>query len=323
MLASVGRAIPRLCWTLLALVAMLAGATPALAQAGSISGRITESETGAAVASARVEAITGNGAVAGSVLSDEQGNYRIANLAAGSYSVRITRLGFQPRRIPSVQVTDAGAQLSLTMVSVATQLNPSVVTASRRQEKALEAPAAVSVVTTREVEERPALSSTEHIRGVPGVDIAQSGLVQANVVARGFNNAFSGAMLTLTDNRYASVPSLRVNIPYFMATTNEDIERIEVVLGPGAALYGPNSANGVLHVITKSPFESRGTTVSVFGGNQSVGGASLRHASAVGERFAFKVSGQYMQGEDWELIDPVEAANREAAIDAGADPNTL
>ena len=309
---------------LFAIALLLCAAPPVLAQGGAITGRLTESETGAAVASARVEAIADNGQVVGTALSDEQGAYRIANLPAGTYAVRITRLGFQPRRIASVSVTaDAPAELSLALVSVATQLNPSVVTASRRTEKALEAPAAVSVVPTEEVEERPAITTTEHIRAVPGVDIAQSGLVQANVVARGFNNAFSGAMLTLTDNRYASVPSLRVNIPYLMATTNEDIERIEVVLGPGAALYGPNSANGVLHIITKSPFASRGTTVSAFGGNQSVGGASLRHASAIGERFAFKVSGQYMQGEDWEFIDPVEAANRQAAIGAGANPNTL
>jgi iron complex outermembrane receptor protein len=324
MLAPARRTISRTWWMLFAVAFMLGAAPPVLAQGGAITGRLTESETGAAVASARVEAIADNGQVAGSVLSDEQGSYRIGNLAAGTYSVRVTRLGFQPRRIASVRVTaDAPAEVSIALVSIATQLNPSVITASRRQEKALEAPAAVSVVPTEEVEERPALTTTEHIRAVPGVDIAQSGLVQANIVARGFNNAFSGAMLTLTDNRYASVPSLRVNIPYLMATANEDIERIEVVLGPGAALYGPNSANGVLHVITKSPFTSRGTTVSVFGGNRSVGGASLRHASQVGERFAFKISGQYMQGEDWEFIDPVEATNRQAAIDAGANPNTL
>ena len=98
----------------------------------------------------------------------------------------------------------------------------------------------------------------EHIRDLPAVDFAQTGLAQANVVARGFNNIFSGAMLTLTDNRIARVPSLRLNAYNFIPVTNDDIERIELVLGPGSALYGPNSANGVMHIITRSPLDQQG-----------------------------------------------------------------
>ncbi|MEO5567909.1 MAG: TonB-dependent receptor, partial [Gemmatimonadaceae bacterium] len=127
-----------------------------------------------------------------------------------------------------------------------------------------------------------------------------------NVVTRGFNNIFSGALMTLIDNRFASVPSLRVNVPYLMSTQSEDIERIEVVLGPGAALYGPNSANGVMHIITKSPFESEGTTLTVGGGERSVARGALRHAMRVNDMFAFKVSGDWMTGDDWRYIDPAE-----------------
>ncbi|MGH7720661.1 MAG: TonB-dependent receptor domain-containing protein [Gemmatimonadaceae bacterium] len=326
MLATMRTVVSRSRMLLLGLAFLGAGASAARAQGGVIGGRLTDAESGNGVASARVEALAADGTVAATAVSDEQGTYRLASLSPGSYTLRITRLGYAPRRIADVRVGGGGGGpvvLAVVLTSVATQLNPSVVTASRRQEKALEAPAAVAVVSTQDVEERAALTSTDHIRAVPGVDVVQSGLLAANVVARGFNNAFSGAMLTLTDNRYAAVPSLRVNIPYLPATTNDDIERIEVVLGPGAALYGPNSANGVLHVITRSPFDSRGTTVSVFGGNQSVAGAAARVATTVGERFAFKVSGQYMQGEDWQFIDDVERINRQAAITAGANPATL
>ena len=83
------------------------------------------------------------------------------------------------------------------------------------------------------------------------MDISQGGLVQSNVVGRGFNNIFSGATLMLIDNRFAAVPSLRVNVPAFFPAANEDIENIEFVLGPGAALYGPNSAKGVLAITTQ------------------------------------------------------------------------
>ena len=94
--------------------------------------------------------------------------------------------------------------------------------------------------------------------------------MQANIVSRGFNNAFSTSMLMLQDYRFAGVPSLRVNVPFLFTGTGEDIDRIEVLQGPASALYGPNSGAGVLHVITKSPFSSRGTSISLDGGERSM-----------------------------------------------------
>src|SRR6185436_2388303 len=114
------------------------------------------------------------------------------------------------------------------------------------------------------------LTTTDHLKGTPGLDISQGGIVQSNVVARGFNNIFSGSMLVLQDYRYAAVPSLRVNVPFLFSGTNEDVERIEVLLGPASALYGPNSSAGVLHIITKSPFTSQGGTLTVDGGSRSI-----------------------------------------------------
>ena len=178
-------------------------------------------------------------------------------------------------------------------------------------------------MTPQIIEERPTLTPVDQIRSVPGVDYASTGIQGGNVVVRGFNNVFSGAMLTISDYRYATVPSLRVNTPYLVPTPNEDIGQIEVVLGPGAALYGPNAANGVMHIISKSPFESKGTTVSVGAGNRSVLRGAVRHAGTLGERFGYKISAQIVQGEDWPFTDSVEAASRQAAIAAGADPDTL
>jgi outer membrane receptor for ferrienterochelin and colicins len=161
----------------------------------------------------------------------------------------------------------------------------------------------------------------DHVRAVPGVDIATSGLVQSTVVARGFNNVFSGALLMITDYRIASVPSLRLNAPYMIPAVNEDIERIEVVLGPAAALYGPNSANGVLHLLTRSPFDSPGLTLSLAGGEREVFQGTGRAAHTFSDRFAAKVSGQYFRGDDWRFTDPVEAAARQQAL--LVDSNTV
>ena len=199
------------------------------------------------------------------------------------------------------------------MPPLASILDQVVTTASRAPEKVLDAPASVSVVNEKEINGRPSITVTDHIATLPGIDVVRGGLMQANVVARGFNNIFSGGMLTLTDNRFAYVPSLRVNIPYLIPTNNEDIERIEVVLGPGAALYGPNAAGGVLHLITKSPFSSRATTLTVDGGERDVFRGAVRTAGALGDRFGYKLSYDSFRGNDWRppQVDPLEQVPRD------------
>ena len=165
------------------------------------------------------------------------------------------------------------------------------------------------VVESDAVQAQRGLSAADYIVGLAGVDNAQTGLVQANTVTRGFNNVFSGTLLTLVDNRITRVPSLRFNAHHFIPVTNHDIERVEVVLGPGSALYGPNSANGVMHIITRSPFGSEGTSVSVMGGERDLRKLSFRHAAST-EKVGVKLSGQYFSGTDWEYTDPEEVRLR-------------
>jgi iron complex outermembrane receptor protein len=274
-------------------------ASPALAQTGSIAGRVTEAGSGRGIAGARVQAVTSLRS-AGSVVTDDNGDYRIGGLPAGTYAVLVTRIGYRMARTDGVTVgSGATATVNAGLSAIPSQLEQVVTTATRAPEKVVDAPASVSVVNAPEINERPSINVADHVAGLPGIDVARGGLMQSNIVARGFNNIFSGAMMTLTDNRFAFVPSLRVNIPYLQAQTNEDIERIEVVLGPGAALYGPNTPSGVMHVITKSPFSSQGTTLTIDGGNRSVLRGAVRSAWAPSEKFGAKVSLEGFRGKEW------------------------
>ena len=244
--------------------------------------------------------------------TDEDGRFRLEGLPVGEYQLSVTHIGYRPLMREGVGIVAGEQELMLTLETGIIFLDQNVVSASRRQEKVLEAPASVAIVEAEEIRNRPALSVAEHIRDLPGVDFSQTGLAQSNVVVRGFNNVFSGALLTLTDNRIARVPSLRLNAYNFIPVTNDDIERIEVVLGPGSALYGPNSANGVMHIITHSPFTSAGTNVNVGLGERSVRKVGMRHAGAASDRLGYKVSAQYYTGMDWEYEDPVEVQARAA-----------
>jgi iron complex outermembrane receptor protein len=198
--------------------------------------------------------------------------------------------------------------LDISTTPVARQLDQVVTAVTGRADRVVDAPAGVTIVTREAVATRPSLTVVDHIKSVPGIDVSTGGIVQSNVVSRGFNNAFSGTLLTLQDYRFATVPSLRVNVPFLFTSINEDIQRVEVVLGPAAALYGPNSSSGVLHIVTRSPFESEGSTITFDGGSRSIARGSLRNAGVINPKLAYKVSGEYMTGDDFHYFDPGEGA---------------
>ena len=285
------------------------GATAAWAQSGAIVGRVTSESGMAPIASALVEAQSADGRTAGSAITDGDGRYRIIGVPVGTYTVVFSAVGHADLRVPNVTVTAGSAANADASLRVqAFDLDPVQVSASRGTiEKATDAPAHVEVLGEQELAVRPTVSPTDHLRGVVGVDIVTQGIQSSNVVLRGFNNIFSGSLHTLTDNRIAGVPSLRVNLLHFVPSTNEDLERMEVVLGPGAALYGPNTADGVLHMMTKSPLSNPGTSISVAGGEQNFLEVAGRTAIRASDNFGIKVSGLYMQAEEWDYNDPIEA----------------
>ena len=305
---------------LLALLVLFGlGAAPAWAQTGTLAGRVMDAETGETIANAVVRVLEPGGQEVAGDLTDSDGRFEL-QVPPGVYEVEVTSLGFATRRIETTVAAGAGEPMSIALVVEAVQLNPIIVSASRRPQKRLEAPAAVETVEKEEIRERAAPTVIDHVKGEAGVDVAQTGLAQSNVVARGFNNIFSGALLVMSDYRYAQVPSLRVNAYNFIPATNLDLERVEIVLGPGAALYGPNSANGVMHLITSSPIDDPGTTVSLAAGERAVMHGEVRHAQRIREDMGIRISGQYFRGNDWRFIDPAEQEARDDAI--VSDPDT-
>jgi outer membrane receptor for ferrienterochelin and colicins len=287
------------------LIALLAPAT-ALAQSGTVSGTVRTADSRLPLVGARVQVLSGTHMVA-IARTNEQGTFTMSAIPAGTYDVLATQIGYAAERRANVGVTaGATATVEFALRPGATTLDAVVATASRRQEKALDAPAQIAVISDEQVEQRATVTLAGHVQGVAGVDVNQGGVAQSNIVARGFNNAFSGSMLMMQDYRFAGVPSLRVNIPLLFTGTNEDIERVEVLLGPASALFGPNSANGVLHVISKSPFTSQGTTITVDGGERSMFRGALRTAHTFGNKVGVKLSGEYMSAKDFEYNDPGE-----------------
>ena len=284
---------------LFALVAVLSVAAVSV-QAATLNVTVTDAQTGAKLNGVSINVMSQAGASAEGV-SDASGMLEIADLSADVYTITASAPGYADKMMANVElVADGTTSVEIALSSEIIELDQVSVTASRRREKVLEAPASVALVSASQIRDRVAPSVTEHLKSVRAVDVVNTGLGSSQVVVRGFNNVFSGSLLSLVDNRIARVPSLRVNAYSLIPTASEDIEQIEVVSGPGAALYGPNSANGVMHILTRSPFTSQGTTISIGGGERSMLMGSLRHAGVINETLGYKLSASGFRGNDWE-----------------------
>ncbi len=292
-------------------LAVLLTAFPAAAQhTGTLSGRIA-SDAGDMLFGANI--VVEGPAIEGlrGTTSDDRGMYRLDGLPDGVYDVTASYLGFEPTT--RMQVTIRGGQNTVVDFGLSASFligQEVVVSASRKREKALDAPASVEVIEMKDIRDSQALAVNEHIKDLSGVDYAKTGIVQASTVIRGFNKALSGLLLTMVDNRIARIPSLRINSFHIIPITSEDIERIEIVRGPGSALYGPNSSNGVMHIISRSPFGSEGNYVSLSGGERNLRKASFRHASSLNDMIGLKISGKFLKARDWEFHDPNEVVPR-------------
>ena len=289
---------------------------PALSQNAYLEGTVIDEETGDTLIGANIVISKVGALLTWGTASNHEGHFELAGIGPGEHTIIVSHIGYESAVLENeLFEQDETKFLQVALTPGVIESEQIVVTASLKQEKMLEAPASVSVIERVQLQIREPMTPIDHLQGITGVDIVKTGLNQSNVVVRGLNNVFSGALLTLVDNRITRVPSIRLNAHNFIPTTNADLERIEIIRGPGSALYGPNSANGILHMITRSPFGSEGTTLSVSGGERNILITSFRHAGSYENKIGYKISGSYTQGEDFKYVDPEEIVPRDFDIE--------
>ena len=201
--------------------------------AGTLKGKVTDADNGDALIGANV---TIEGTTMGAA-TDMNGEYTVENVPAGTYTVIVAYIGYT-EAVLSTTVGSGMTTLNAQLTASGIGLNAVTISASRRPEKTLEAPASVTVMEAREFTENSGLSSVDALRNITGVDVSQTGIDRQEVVLRGFNNAFSGATYILTDYRQAAAPALAVNVHSIMPNMAIDIDKVEVVRGPGSLPLG-------------------------------------------------------------------------------------
>lgn len=171
-------------------------------------------------------------------------------------------------------------------------LNTPVVTVSKRQQRLSRVPAAVYVITKEEIRRSGTTSIPELLRLAPGVQVARINATQWAVSIRGFNGLWSNKLLVMIDGRtiYSEVFS---GVDWEMQdVVQEDIERIEVVRGPGSSVWGANAVNGVINIVTKQAGESSGGTLSASTGNLVNARTMGQYGGAIGDT-AYRVYAKF------------------------------
>jgi len=234
--------------------------------------------------------------------SDEQGNYRIQALSAGAYQLMASSIGYNIQ-IKAVEVGDVGAiTQDFEIILSAFDVETPIVAASKREQTLIEAPTSVAVLFPQEVAEADeATTLAEVLKNVPGLDYAKGFEGHYNITARGFNNYLNNSMLLLIDGRTMNSPQSNEVNWAALPISEQEIDRVEIIKGPGSALYGANAFSGVINIITKSPREMAGTTVRVSAGSQGTFSGSVTNAG-VREKLAYKISGGFFENDDF--LDP-------------------
>jgi outer membrane receptor protein involved in Fe transport len=273
--------------------------TPGLAQqTGTVTGTVTRSGEGSPLASVSVTVqSTGQSAVTGT-----DGRYTLRRVPEGPQTIVFRWLGYRPTESQTTVEAGSTVTVDVALEPVAVALTELVVSAaSRAPERIVEAPSAISVVEPQVLQNTSITGQAPlALQATPGVDIVQSGVNDFNVNARGFNTTLNRRMLVLQDGRDLSIAFLGAQEWNGMVQPLEDIGRLEVVRGPGSALYGANAFSGVINIITPDAREVAGTKLTLGGGELETFRGDLRQAGVFGgDRFGYRFNAGYNRSDTY------------------------
>ena len=183
--------------------------------------------------------------------------------------------------------------IDLTKLSLEELMDIEVTLVSRKKEKLFETAAAAFVLTQEDIRRSGVTSIAEALRLVPGMVVARIDANKWAVSARGFNGRFAQKLLVLIDGRSAYTPLFSGVFWEVQDVLLEDVERIEVIRGPGATLWGSNAVNGVINIATRSAQDSQGGMAVVGGGTEERAVGQLRYGGRLGEDAYYRVYGKY------------------------------
>jgi iron complex outermembrane receptor protein len=186
----------------------------------------------------------------------------------------------------------------LTNLSLEDLMSIEVTTVSRKPELQMAAAAAIYVITPEAIRRSGVTSIPEALRLAPGVQVSRVDSSHWAISVRGFASTLSRSLLVLIDGRTVYSPLFAGTFWDAQDVLLEDIERIEVIRGPGGTLWGANAVNGVINIITKKAKDTQGSLAVAGGGTQERGFAAYRYGGKVGKDFSYRIYGKFNERAD-------------------------
>jgi iron complex outermembrane recepter protein len=193
---------------------------------------------------------------------------------------------------PQNSPTESATRTDLKQLTLAELMNIEITSVAKKEQKWLDTPAAIFVITQEDIRRSGVTSIPEALRLAPGVTVSRINGNSWAIGIRGFGSGFSRSLLVLIDGRSVYTPLFAGVYWDVQDTLLEDIDRIEVIRGPGGTIWGANAVNGVINVITKSAAQTQGLLATAGGGSEEKGFGSLRYGSKIGQGFSYRVYGK-------------------------------
>lgn len=200
-------------------------------------------------------------------------------------------------------------QDDLSVLSLDELLDLEVVSVAKVPEKVSKTPAAIFIITQEDIRRSGINSIPDALRMVPGMHVYQIDANKWAVSARGFASRFSNKMLVMVDGRTVYSPLFSGTFWDSQDLMLEDIERIEVIRGPGGTLWGANAVNGVINIISKDTADSQGGLLKAEVGTYDQESLSARYGGWLNDRIAYRISGKFADHGDYPAVADGDAAD--------------
>lgn len=241
--------------------------------------------------------------------TDDKGNFSIT-VSKLPVTLVFSSVGFENSE---VEVSSASQGLDVELKTAATLGQEVVVSATRVATRILESPVTIERVNAATIRNAPAASYYDVVTNLKGVDMMTASLTFKTPTTRGFNGSGNTRFNQLVDGMDNQAPGLNFSVGSVVGLSELDVDNMELLPGASSALYGPGGMNGTLLISSKNPFKYQGLSFQVKTGLMHADGKyrnaspyynwGIRWAQKIGEKFAFKITSELVQAQDWLAAD--------------------
>jgi iron complex outermembrane recepter protein len=219
--------------------------------------------------------------------------------------------------IPALTLAQQSNNYDLSQASLEDLMNIQVTSVSKKEQKLSKTGAAIFVITQEDIRRSGATNIPDLLRMVPGVDVAQVDANRWAISIRGFSDQHADKVLVLVDGRSVYSPSFSGVFWDMVDVPLEDIDRIEVIRGPGGTVWGANAVNGVINIITKKASATQGGLISAGTGSGDRGDGLVQYGGQIGQTGSYRIFGRYFDTGDSVFPSGQQAADGWQAGHAG------